>query len=58
MERALSAEARGILRGMIVDCLDNDPSKRPTSETLIEALGILCMMQIMQIKCQSNAQNA
>ena len=41
MEQALSAEARGILRGMIVDCLDYDPSRRPTSKMLIEALGIL-----------------
>ena len=39
MERTLSAEARGILWGMIVECLDLDPSKRPTSEMLIEALG-------------------
>ena len=39
MERTLSAEARGILRGMIVECLDLDPSKRPTSKMLIEALG-------------------
>ena len=41
MEQALSDEARGILKGMIVKCLDDDPSERPTSEMLIEALGII-----------------
>ena len=40
MEQALSAEARGILPGMIVECLDNDPTKRPTAKRLLEALGI------------------
>ena len=40
MEQALSSEAREILPGLIVECLDNDPSKRPTSKKLIEALGM------------------
>ena len=40
MERALSKEACEILPGLIVECLDNDPSKRPTARSLIEALGM------------------
>jgi hypothetical protein len=39
MESSLSKEAREILPGLIIECLDNDPSKRPTSKRLIEALG-------------------
>ena len=39
MERSLSKEAREILPGLIIECLDNDPSNRPTSKRLIEALG-------------------
>ena len=39
MESSLSVEAREILPGLIIECLDNDPSKRPTSKKLIEALG-------------------
>jgi hypothetical protein len=39
MESSLSKEAREILSGLIIECLDNDPLKRPTSKRLIEALG-------------------
>lgn len=39
MESSLSVEARKILPGLIIECLDNDPSRRPTSKKLIEALG-------------------
>ena len=39
MESSLSVEAREILPGLIIECLDNDPSRRPTSRRLIEALG-------------------
>ena len=39
MEQSLSKEAREILPRLIIECLDNDPSNRPTSKKLIEALG-------------------
>ena len=39
MESSLSVEAREILPGLIIECLDNNPSNRPTSRRLIEALG-------------------
>ena len=39
LESSLSVEARKILPGLIIECLDNDPSRRPTSKKLIEALG-------------------
>ena len=40
LEQSLLSEAREILPGLIVECLDNDPSRRPTARSLIEALGM------------------
>ena len=39
LKQALPSAACGILPEMIVNCLDNDPSIRPSAEKLISALG-------------------
>ena len=41
MEQALPKEAREILLGLIVECLDDDPLKRPTAKKLFDVLGML-----------------
>ena len=41
LETFLPQEAFDILKDVIVRCLDNDPSLRPTAKFLVEALGIM-----------------
>ena len=47
LETFLPQEAFDILKDMIVQCLDNDPSQRPTAMFLVEALGIVLMLCIV-----------
>ena len=53
LRKALSSEACSILPEMIVECLDNDPSKRPTAKDLIDTLGKIIMILPHLLKCGS-----
>ena len=51
LETFLPREAFDNLQDMVVQCLDNDPSLRPTAKFLVEALGIMLMLMLNVPTC-------